>query len=181
MNAERPSLAETFAKTVVVAHTLTYFFVGVLAFVALEYSILYSEPSVASFVRETSDPLVTAGPLFQPIRGFLFGLLFYFLRDPFFRKPNGWLLLWATLAVLGILGPFVAAPGPLEGLVYTRLPLSFQLLSLPEVVIQTLLFSGLLFYWIRNPQRRWLTWVLGVVFALVILFPALGLLVRQPR
>jgi hypothetical protein len=42
MNAERPSLAETVAKTVV-AHTLTYFFVGVLAFVTLEYSILYSD------------------------------------------------------------------------------------------------------------------------------------------
>jgi hypothetical protein len=180
MNAERPSLAETVAKTIV-AQPPTYFFVGVLAFVTLEYSILYSEASVASFGRETSDPLVTAGPLFQPIRGFLFGLLFYFLRDPYFRRPNGWLLLWATLVVIGILGPFVAAPGSLEGLIYTRLPLSFQLLSLPEVVIQTLLFSGLLYYWIRKPQERWLTWVLGIVFALIIFFPAVGLLVGQAR
>ncbi len=172
----KPTPAETAIKTIV-AHTVTYFFVGILAFVTLEYSILYSDPSVVAFVRQTSDPLVTAGPLFQPIRGLLFGLLFYFLREPFFQRRNGWLLLWATLVIVGILGPFVAAPGSLEGLVYTRLPVSFQLLSLPEVVVQSFLLSGLLFYWIRNPQKRWLTWVLAIVFVLVLVFPALGVLV----
>ena len=175
MTAERPTLAEIAIKAVVV-HTVTYFVVGILAFVTLEYSALYSDPSITGFVRQTSDPLVTAGPLFQPVRGFLFGVLFYLLREPFFGRRNGWLLMWATLVVVGIIGPFGAAPGSLEGLICTRLPIGFQLIGLPEILIQSLFLSGLLFYWVRHPEKRWLSWVLGIAISVIILLSALGLL-----
>jgi hypothetical protein len=49
--------------------------------------------------------------------------------------------------------------------------------GLPETLLQTLLFSALLFYWVNHPEKKWLTWLLGIVFALVLLFPALGVLV----
>jgi hypothetical protein len=116
-----------------------------------------------------------AGPLFQPIRGFLFGFVFYLLREPFFRRPRGWLILWATLVVIGIIGQFTGGLGSIEGLVYSRIPVSFQLTLLPEVFVQTLLLSALLFYWIRHP-KKWLNWVLGVAFLLILIFPALGLM-----
>src|SRR5512135_3086633 len=106
MNAAAPSLPETIVKTMV-SHTITYFLVGDLAFLTLDYAkTVYSDPSVAASSRPTSDPMVMAGPLFQPIRGILFGVVFYLLRDSFFRRSRGWLILWVTLVVIGIIGQF---------------------------------------------------------------------------
>jgi hypothetical protein len=177
MNADAPTLRETIVKTMV-SHTLTYFVVGFLAFLTLDYSARFSDPAVAAYSRPTSDPMVIAGPLFQPIRGFLFGIVFYLLRESFFRRPRGWLILWVTLAVIGILGQFTGGLGSIEGLVYSRVPVPFQLMLLPEVFIQTFLLSILLFYWIRHP-KRWLDWVLGIAFLLVLILPALGLLAAR--
>ncbi len=177
MIAERSAFTDTVIKTFIV-HTVTYFVVGVLAFITLDYSTRYAAPAVADFVRPTNDPLVTAGPLFQVVRGLLFGILFYLLREPFFGRQNGWLLLWATLVIIGIIGPFLAGPGTLEGLIYSRLPLDFQLISLPEVVVQSFFLSGLLFYWVRHRQNRWLSWVLAIAFSLIIVLTTLGLFVR---
>jgi hypothetical protein len=175
MQAMRPSLLETILKTIVV-HTLTYFVVGLVSFALLDYTNLYAGPVVGQFLRPTSDRLVTAGPLFQPLRGLLLGAVLFLLREPLFHRRRGWLSLWATLVVIGILSPYVAAPGSLEGLVYTLIPITFHLTSLPEVFLQTLFFSAVLFYWIAHPEKKWLTWLLGVLFFLVLLFPALGLL-----
>ncbi len=88
MNAAAPTLRETIVKTMV-AHTVTYFLVGALAFFTLAYAkTVYTDPSVAASSRPPTDPLVMAGPLFQPIRGILFGVVFYLLRDAFFRRPR---------------------------------------------------------------------------------------------
>ena len=178
MNTAEPTLPETIVKTMV-SHTITYFLVGVLAFLTLDYAkTVYSDPSVAASSRPTTDPMVMAGPLFQPIRGILFGVVFYLLRESVFRRSRGWLILWVTLVVIGILGQFTGGLGSIEGLVYSRVPVSYQLLLLPEVFIQSFLLSVLLFYWIRHP-KKWLNWVLGVAFFLVLFFPALGLLVAR--
>ena len=85
-------------------------------------------------------------------------------------------MLWLVLVVVGILGTFGPAPGSVEGMVYTTLPLRFHLESLPEIVVQALALATLLGYWVNHPRKRWLTWCLGVVFLTVLLLPTLGLL-----
>jgi hypothetical protein len=175
MEAPRLTPVGVIVKTLV-THTVTYFLLGVASFALLDYSAAYAGAAVNQFMRQTSDRIVMAGPLFQPIRGLLFGVVLYLLREPFFQRRRGWLLLWLTLVVVGIVATFGAAPGSIEGVVYTTLPLSFHLRGLPEILVQTLLFSFTLSYWINHPEKRWLTWVLGVLFVLVLVFPALGLL-----
>ena len=175
MEAPRLTPAGIIAKTVV-THTVTYFLLGVISFLLLDYATVYARTDVNQFVRQTDDPIVAAGPLFQPIRGLIFGIVLYLLREPIFRRPRGWLVLWAALVVIGIIAPFGAAPGSIEGMVYTTLPLAFHVRSLPEVLLQSLLFSALLVYWVHHPQQKWLTWVLTIAFILVLFFPALGLL-----
>ena len=85
-------------------------------------------------------------------------------------------MLWLVLVVVGILGTFGPAPGSVEGMIYTTLPFRFQLESLPEIVVQALALSALLWYWVNHPGKRWLTWVLGAAFMAVLLLPTLGLL-----
>jgi hypothetical protein len=162
-----------------VAHTVTYFLVGLAAFWGLDYARTFAEPGVRPLMRPTDDPLVMAGPLFQPIRGLLFGLVFYLLRGPIFGARWGWLVLWLVLVVVGIVGTFGPAPGSVEGMVYTTLPLRFHLMSLPELAVQSLAFAALLGYWVNHPAKRWLTWSLGAAFVAVMVLPALGLLLGR--
>jgi hypothetical protein len=163
----------------VITHTVTYFLVGVLALILLQYGQQFAEPRLASYMRQTDDPWVMAGPLFQPLRGLIFASVFYLLRAPLFGRRRGWVLIWWLLFALGVLSTFGPAPGSLEGIVYTRLSWRDHLLGLPEALAQTLSMSVVLFYWVRHPEKRWLSWLLWVIFALVLLLPTLGLLIGR--
>lgn len=118
-----------------------------------------------------------AGPLFQPIRGVIFALAFYPIRHPLFGSKLGWLVLWWLLVALGILSTFGPAPGSIEAMIYTNLEISF--FTYVEVVAQAFAFSCILYYWINNKNLKWLNWVMGLAFAIVMLLPTLGLLVEQ--
>ena len=54
-----------------------------------------------------------------------------------------------------------------------------QLLGLSEVVSQSLLLSIILCYWVNHPDKRWLNWVLGAAFVIILTLPILGLLVGR--
>jgi hypothetical protein len=180
MNQTRPTVLEVVVKTAV-THTVTYFIMGILASAILGYATLYANTSLNLLMRQITDRLVMAGPLFQPIRGVLFGFVFYLLREIVFRKKNGWLVLWMVLLVIGVIGTFGPTPGSLEGMIYTVLPLSIHLKGLPELILQSLFLSAVLFYWVNHPEKRWLNWVMGIAVFVVLLLPVLGLLVGQPQ
>lgn len=169
------SFASITLKTTLI-HTVTYFLMGLLAFTFLDYTSKYADPTVANLMRPTNDPLVAAGPLFQVLRGFLFGVVFYLLRDSGLARKRGWLTLWLVLLFVGILSPFGAAPSSIEGMIYTVLPLWFHVVGLPEVVIQALLLAALAYYWINHPAQKWLGWVLGIISVVVLLLSTLGVL-----
>ena len=69
-----------------VVHTVTYFVAGVLAFTLFDYETALTEGPLDGFMRSPDDPMVMAGPLFQPVRGLLFGTVFYLLRDQYFGR-----------------------------------------------------------------------------------------------
>src|SRR5688500_3192038 len=98
-----PSLLEVVGKTVV-AHTLSYAVVGMIAFEVMDYPTLFAEPGLRGLMRPTDDPLLVWGPAFQLMRGALFGAALYALRRELFGVPHGWLRIWMILVVFGILG-----------------------------------------------------------------------------
>ncbi|MBZ5683365.1 MAG: hypothetical protein LAO24_25070 [Acidobacteriia bacterium] len=164
------------AKTMV-CHTLTYFLMGALAAHFLHYAELLARPD--SGMRHITDPWVMAGPLFQPLRGLVFALVFYPLRDSLFGKKNGWLLMGWILIALGILSTFGPASGSIEGMIYTPAPIRFQLRGWLEVIPQALLLSALLCYWVNHSEKKWLNWLLGTLFVIMMALPVLGLLARK--
>ena len=177
--AARPITMPILTVKTVVVHTITYFIAGVLAYTINDYATAYSEPPLSYLMRPTSDRMVMAGPLLQPIRGVIFALAFYPLRSVLFGRRYGWLILWWLLIALGVLSTFGPAPGSVEGLIYTKIPLLDQFIGLWEVVLQSLLFSVVLTYWINHAQKRWLNWTLGVAFLIVMALPTVGLLVPR--
>lgn len=177
MNNNQPGFLALAAKTIVV-HTITYFFMGILASTFLDYAERFARPEMACWMRQLDDPLIMAGPLFQPIRGLIFALAFYPLREILFGRKSGWLMMWWLLVALGILSTFGPPPGSIEGMIYTRIPILDQLVGWLEVVPQALLLSVILFYWVNHPEKKWLNWVMGAVFFVMILMPVAGLLAR---
>lgn len=174
----RVTLLQLTLKTVVV-HTVTYFVAGILAYTLGGYEKTFAEPPLSHFMRPTTDRLVMAGPLFQPIRGLIIAAALYPLRSVLFAERRGWLILWWLLLALGVLSTYGPAPGSVEGLIYTIIPPLDQILGLWEVLLQSFLFSFILFYWVNHPAKRWLNWTLGAAFSLVIILPLLGLFVER--
>lgn len=160
-----------------VVHTATYFLVGLIAYTLFDYGSAFTTSGLEMLMRPTNDPLVTAGPLFQPIRGLLFGIAFYLFQRDFFERKDGWLRMWSALVIVGIISTFGPAPGSIEGLIYTTLPFKTQLSpGILEVLIQSLLLSLLVHTWVNNPDKKWLSWILWVLFGAAILLPAAGIL-----
>jgi len=58
--------------------------------------------------------------------------------------------------------------------------MELYLTGLPEVILQALILSAVLFYWVNHPEKKWLNWVMGIMLILTLLLPVLGLLVGQP-
>lgn len=179
LDRERASLPGLTVKTIVV-HTVTYFVAGLLAYTLGDYAKTFSQPPLSYFMRPTSDRWVVAGPMLQPVRGVIFALALYPLRNVLFAQRRGWLTLWWLLLALGVLSTFGPAPGSVEGMIYTMIPPLAQILGLWEVLLQSFLLSVVLFYWVNHPERRWVSWTLGVAFTIVMVLPVLGLLVAQP-
>lgn len=171
--------ARTVVIKTIITHTVTYVIMGLFAYVVFDYPRLYSESELRHLMRPTNDPWVMAGPLFQPVRGLLFGIMFYVLRESIFRRKHGWLVMWMVLLVFGILGTFGPTPSSLEGVVYTALPLDLHLTGLPEILLQALLLSAVLFYWVNNPRKKAIRWIMGSAFLAALFLPALGLLFRK--
>ena len=176
----RLSLSVLTLKTVIV-HTVTYFVAGFLAYTLGGYEKTFSQPPLSHFMRPTTDPWVMAGPLFQPVRGVIFALAFYPLRDVLFARRGGWLILWWLLLALGVLSTFGPAAGSVEGLIYTIVPPVSQILGLWEVLLQSLLLSLVLWYWVNHPGKRWLDRTLGLAFLTVMILPLLGLFLAPTR
>jgi len=179
MKENQITLSGLTLKTIV-AHTLTYFVVGFAAFTVFDYTAQFAEADVRTFMRQTKDPLVALGPALQPIRGILFALAFFPLREIVFKRRNGWLITWWLLVSLGILSTFGPTSGSVEGIIYTTLPVADQFSGgMLEILTQSFLFSALLYYWVNHPEKRWMNWLLGIVFALVVLMSLMGYLVAS--
>ncbi|MBI9049472.1 MAG: hypothetical protein JEZ00_08630 [Anaerolineaceae bacterium] len=178
MNENKYSIWSILSKTTVI-HTITYFLMGIIAFTLFNYTEEFASGALSGYMRPTDHPMVMAGVLFQPLRGILFGVVFFLLRDILFSRKNGWLIAWIMLVFVGILSTFGAAPGSIEGFVYTKLGISQFGLGMIEVFGQAFLLSVLTYQWVNHPEKKWQGWVYGIVFAIGLILPVMGLLVTQ--
>jgi hypothetical protein len=175
MDNPQPSFRSILYRTII-SHTVTYFATGVVAAILLDYSTRMSRPDVAPIIRKITDPVLMASPLFQPMRAALLAVVFYLLRDVLFSNRKGWLIMWCMLVVIGIVTPFSASWGGIEGMIFFNLPLWDHIVGWPEVFSQTLLLSVILTYWVDHPKSKRLRVILLVGFILAVLLPIIALL-----
>lgn len=149
MSTPRPVVG--FLVRVTVAHVLTYFAVGLVAAAALSYDTLFAEPVIRDFMRPFGSVAVIVGPLLQVVRGLIIAAVLLPFRSVLAGRL-GWLWLWLLFIGIGILSTPAAAPGSLEGAVYSQLPWWYHLVGMPEMLTQTLLFSLLTALIARHPD-----------------------------
>ena len=177
MNSPQPRFLPLAAKTIV-CHTLTYFVMGALAAHFLNYAAVMAKPD--SGMRQITDPLGDGGPAVSAAaRTGVCARSSIRCGECLFGRKHGWLLMAWMLIALGILSTFGPASGSIEGMIYTPVPIRSQLRGWLEVVPQALLLSALLCYWVNHPEKKWLNWLLGIVFFIMMALPVLGLLVRK--
>lgn len=139
-----------FAGKVALIHTATYFIFGLICSNLFNYQELFNLKPISDFMRPFDSGWVLAGPFLQPLRGLILAVALWPFKQFIFERKNGWLLLWGLFVAFGILGPPAAAPCSIEGVIYSKLPLWYHLLGLPEITLQTLAFSLILFGWERK-------------------------------
>jgi len=165
MKEETARSIPVFLFRVIVIHFMTYYFFGMLASRVFHYEIILSLPVIRDYMLGYGDASVVWGPLVQPARGLILGCALLPFRGFLAEKKYGWLYLWLVFVGIGILSPPAAAPCSIEGMIYTRLPLWYHLMGLPEILLQTLTFSTLVHLYMRYPA--------GVVQALPAVFGTL--------
>lgn len=133
--------ALAFIGTVTLFHVVTYFIMGFVASSVLGYKELFDLPVIREYYRTFGSVSNLLGPFIQIARGLVFGLVLLPFRKVLADSRFGWAYLWFLFLGFGIIGTPAAAPSSIEGLVYTKLPLWFHFLGLPEITIQTLIFS----------------------------------------
>jgi hypothetical protein len=174
-NNLQPSFWSILYQTII-SHTVTYFTTGIVASILFGYATRMIRPDVAPIIRKITDPILMAGPLFQPFRAALLAIVFYLLRDVLFSNRKGWLIMWCMLVVIGILTPFSASWGGIEGMIFFNLPIWDHIVGWPEVFVQTLLLSVILTYWVDHPKSKRLHTILLTGFILTMLLPIIALL-----
>ncbi|NLY89519.1 MAG: hypothetical protein GX085_07880 [Firmicutes bacterium] len=175
---EKPSASwGQFFWRITACHMVTYFIMGLLASTLLDYKNFFGTEILVTYMRQIESPWVAAGPALQVFRGLLFALVLWPIRDSFLEEKKGWLRLWLLFIGLAILGTAGPSPGSLEGIVYTQLPIEYHLWGLPEVIIQTLLFSLAVVFWYKKPSKAW-NIIMAIFVALIVLMGLAGVFIR---
>ena len=168
----------TFFWRISSAHVITYFLAGILAYYFLDYQDLLGTAPYSYFMKPMNSVAVAVGPILQLIRGLVFSIALWAFRDIFLNTKYGWLKLWGLLIGLSILSTTAAAPGSVEGFIYTTIPIKKQIIGYCEVVPQTMLFSLIVCYWYKIPGKAWN--IISIVLVSIVLFLSI-MAVIMPR
>lgn len=158
----------TFFWRVTSSHVISYFTMGIIAYILLDYKGVFENPPMSCFMRSMDSPWVVAGPMLQVIRGLIFSVVLWFFKESFLFEKYGWLKLWGLVVGLSVFSTTGPAPGSIEGMIYTKIPVIDQIRGYIEVVPQTLLFSLFLNFWYIKPKMIWN--IISIVLIIFVIF-----------
>ena len=159
----------SFSWRVTSLHMLAYFIAGILALVFIDYETLFVTNSLALLMKPINSPIVAFGPFLQIILGFAMSIFLYPFRSIFLGQKKGWFYLFLLIAGFCIFTPQVPGPGNFEGLLYTNISIKQHLLSLPETILYSIIFSTLLPLWFKYPKKLWNILSIVAVFLIFVM------------
>jgi len=137
-----------------IVHTIIYVITGLLFQNYLNYDPQFTSSVLYNNFRDVNSLIIRVAPILQIIRGVFIGLIIYPVYGSIIDSKYSWLKLFILLWGLTLIGAVAATPGSIEGFIYTKIPFIEHLISLPEVTLQTFLFSILFIYWDKKVIKR---------------------------
>ncbi len=141
-----------FVGKITLVHVITYIACGMVAMTLFHYQSSLSQAGM----RDTNSLIVGLAPVFQVVRGALFGIVLWLFKKSFIHSKYGWLMIWTMILIIGILNTPATAPGSIEYFIYYE-PTEFWNLEIGgmlEILIQTILFSFISFHWVRPKDKQ---------------------------
>lgn len=163
-----------FVYRITVSHTLAYFFAGIFAVVFMNYKEHYASDTLGLLMLPVDSPMVALGPGLNIIRGFILGFFLLSVRT-MILGDKGFLklaLLTFGLSFISTIGP---TPGSFDGYIYTKLPVQYHLLGIPETLIYVAMFSGIPWLWYKY-DKKYFNVIAIVLVALIMLMSFAGYL-----
>jgi len=137
-----------------IVHVIIYIFIALIFQNYLNYNEQFTSSVLYNNFRNIDSNIIRFAPLFQIGRGVFIGLIIYPIYNCIIGVKYGWLRLFALLWGLSLIGSVAATPGSIEGFIYTKTPLIEHLLGLPEVTLQTMLFSLIFVKWEKRRLNK---------------------------
>ncbi len=153
-----------FIYRITAAHTLAYFFAGIFAVVFMNYKEHFESDALGLLMLPVDSPMVALGPSLNILRGVIIGFVLLPFRAVILGD-NGFLklaLLTLGISYISTIGP---TPGSFEGYIYTKLPVQYHLLGIPETLLYVSLFAGIPWFWYKSEKK----YFNGIAIALVVL------------
>ncbi len=125
-------------------------------------------------MRTIDSPIVSLGAGLQIFRGIIIAIVLLPFKDIILSK-KGWLKLLGLILGLSYLSTIGPTFGSFEGYIYTKLPIQYHLLGIPETLAYAIPFSLLLILWYKNPTKSWKI-ITNILIILIVLMSVLGYL-----
>jgi len=129
-----------FFLKVVIAHVFTYILCGVIASNLFNYFNWIHEQNNW---RSIDSIVMQLAPVFQIVRGVLYGFVLLILKDKIIYTKFGILKLFIIMIIIGIFNTPAPSPGSIEKFIYLapdNKPLRIQIGGMSEIIIQNFLF-----------------------------------------
>lgn len=131
-----------------VAHVIIYTLMATV-FLIVQNTL----PTSTQVALETFTPYRPVG-LFatsgEVIRSVILALVLYPFYETIVRAERGWLVLFAALWGVALVGSVQPMPGSIEGVIYTEIPVLGHIVVLVAGAIEVFAFSWLFLWWERR-------------------------------
>lgn len=161
-----------FIFRITAAHTVAYFFAGIFAVVFMNYKEHYTSDSLGLLMLPVDSPMVALGPGLNIIRGIILGVILLSVRT-IILGDRGFLKLAVLTLGLSFISTIGPTPGSFDGYIYTKLPLQYHLLGIPETLIYVALFSGIPYLWYKN-EKKYFNIIAILLIGLILLMSIAG-------
>jgi len=154
MNQNQKCEAAAFIWRAASIHTVAYFIAGIFALIVMNYREQFASEIMSVIMRPVDSPYVALGPGLQLIRGLIIALVLLPFREIITSK-KGWIKLSGLVLGLSYISTIGPTFGSFDGYIFTKVPLQYHLLGIPETLLYTSLFSVLLYLWYKKPIKAW--------------------------
>ena len=155
-------------------HTIAYFIAGIFALTFLNYSKEFGSETMSNLMLPVDHWKVAIGLGLQPLRGIIIALVLWPFREVIFSN-KGWMKLGFLILGLSYFSTIGPTIGSFDGYIFTKVPLYYHLLSLPETLLYILLFTSMLSAWYKHPSRGF-NFMIAIFVGFIILMSLFGYL-----